>query len=146
MNEFLERIYDYQKVNNIKNQCVTNSQILYQYINSNKLGICSCVAVIAVCKINSNHLNICCPHFVIEFNNEIIDPSLEIKILPNNIYYKNYSTFINETFGIDYAGEYSKKKYEKMFNKFQKLATKINTTNKLNRLNTEYYENLSKLI
>jgi hypothetical protein len=146
MNEFLERIYEYQKINNIKNECVTNAQILYQYINANNLGDCSCNAVIAVCEINSNHLNICCPHFVVEFNNGIIDPSFEIKILPNNIYYKDYSTFINETFGIGYTGEYAKKKYEKMFIKFQNLAIKINKTKKLNRLNIEYFNQLSKLI
>lgn len=146
MNEFLERIYEYQKIKNIKNECVTNAQILYQYINTNNLGSCSCNAVVAVSNINANELNICCPHFVVEFNNKIIDPSFEINVLQNHIYYKDYSKFIENTFGIGYTGEYSKKKYEKMFIKFQKLATKINKTKKLNRLNTEYFEELSKLI
>jgi len=145
MNEFLERIYKYQKINNIKNECLTNAQILYQYINTNNLGGCSCYAVVAVSKINANQLNIYCPHFVVEFNNKIIDPSFEINVLENQIYYKDYSTFINNTFGIGYTGEYFKKKYEKMFIKFQKLATKINKTKKLDRLNTAYFEELIKL-
>ncbi|MCX6210234.1 MAG: hypothetical protein NTZ59_12250, partial [Bacteroidetes bacterium] len=71
MNEFLERIYKYQKINNIKNECLTNAQILYQYITNN-FGGCSCYAVVAVSKINANQLNIYCPHFVVEFNNKII--------------------------------------------------------------------------
>lgn len=140
--DILNKMYDYQKEHNITEQCLTNAQFLFNFINKNKLGDCKVRAVIVAINMNENKKIVCCCHFVVEFENKIIDPSYEYKKYDNAVYYTNYNKFIDIEFGLLYRGEYSKMKYINNFLNFYKLEIEINLTKKNKRINEEYYQEL----
>jgi hypothetical protein len=151
--QVLKKMNEFQEQNNITEQCLTNAQFVYQYIQNNKLGKCNVTAVIAVINVNENNKIVCCCHFVVEFYNEgknkIIDPSFEYNKHSNVVYYKNYEEFIDNEFTIQdkiYCGEYTKTKYINKFLNFYKLAIQVNLTNKIKNIKTEYYSDLVALI
>lgn len=147
--QLLKKMNDFQEQNNITEECLTNAQFVYKFIKNNQLGECNVRAVIVVININENKKIVCCCHFVVEFENKIIDPSYEYNKYPNAIYYTNYNKFIEAEFNIEdkiYFGEYTKMKYINKFLKFYKLEIEVNLTNKLKRLNDEYYSRLVSLI
>jgi len=145
INNILSKMYDYQQEHNITEECLTNSQYLYQYIRIHNLAKCSVKAVIAVINVDRFTQIVCPNHFVLEIENEIIDPSYEYKKYSNVIYYKNYNEFIDTEYGLLYRGEYSKIKHINSFCRFVKLAIQINLTNKIKQVNEEYYEILNNL-
>ena len=141
--QLLKKINELQKQLNIVGECLTNAQFVYQYIQNNQLGKCYLRAVIVVININENKKVVCCPHFVVEFENKIIDPSFEYNKYENAIYYTNYNKFIEAEFNFQdkiYIGEYTKMKYINNFLKFYKLEIEVNLTNKIKRLNEEYFD------
>lgn len=82
----------YQKENNIKSQCVTNSQYLYDFIKSNypeKKVIAK--PVIVICNNDIEKYSACIIHMVLydKETKTIYEPSHEIDILPNTHYFDN---------------------------------------------------------
>ncbi len=87
---------EYQKQNNIKKQCVTNAQYLYDIIkthSSNNVKIKS-VFVVSNNK-EENTVIIVSGHLVIIDNETIIEPSYDVFCLKNKSYYDNFNDFIN---------------------------------------------------
>ncbi len=81
---------EYQKKNNIKSQCITNSQYLYDFIKQNypeKKIIAK--PVIVICNNDTENYSKCIVHMVIydEETKTIYEPSHEIDILPNTHYF-----------------------------------------------------------
>lgn len=145
INNILSKMYDYQQEHNITEECLTNSQYLYQYIRTHNLAKCSVKAVIAVINVDRFTQIVCVNHFVLEIENEIIDPSYEYKKYSNVIYYKNYNEFIDTEYGLLYRGEYSKIKHVNSFCRFVKLEIEINISYKIKRVNEKYYKILNNL-
>ena len=134
INDILNKMYAYQEQNNITEECLTNAQFLFQFIKNNQLGECKVKAVIVIVKVN-HHLHIvCCNHFVVEYQNEIIDPSYEYNKHDNVVYYTDYNKFIETEYGLLYRGEYLKMKHINKFLKFLKLEIEINLTNKIKNI------------
>ena len=80
----------YQKNNNIKGQCITNSQYLYDYIKQNYPNKkITAKPVIVVCNNDIENYSKCIIHMVIydEETKKIYDPSHEIDSLPNTHYF-----------------------------------------------------------
>ena len=152
--QLLKKMNDFQEQNNITEECLTNAQFVYKFIKNNQLGECNVRAVVVAININDiseakDKKIVCCCHFVVEFENKIIDPSYEYNKYPNAIYYTNYNKFIEAEFNVEdkiYFGEYTKMKYINNFLKFYKLEIEVNLTNKIKRLNEEYYSRLVSLI
>jgi hypothetical protein len=145
INNILKKMYDYQQEHNITEECLTNSQYLFQYIKNNKLGKCSVKAVIVVINVDRFTQIVCVNHFVVEMDKQIIEPSYEYKKYSNATYYKNYNEFIDTEYGLLYRGEYSKIKHVNSFCRFVKLEIEINIYHKIKRVNEAYYEILNNL-
>ncbi len=91
---------EYQKNNNIKGECITNAQYLYDTIKFNfKNAKIEAKAIIAAgqddeCKT----CNLVCGHIVIFLNdNIIIDPSYETYSLPNKRYFLTIKELMENT-------------------------------------------------
>jgi len=89
----------YQKKNNIKKQCVTNSQYLYDIIkmNSNSNSNVKTKSVIA-CSVNyeENTTTVVSGHIVVVLDDETtIEPSYDIFSLENVSYFENIKDFID---------------------------------------------------
>ena len=133
-------INKYQYENNITKECLTNVQIIFQYMLTHEpITPVIIKPVIAVIECENN-LTICTNHVVIEIDNNIIDTSYEYNKYSNVVYYENYNDFIINTFGSNYKGLYTKKMYERAFNEFGKISAKINKTKKIMRINNKYYD------
>ena len=133
-------INKYQYENNITKECLTNVQIIFQYMLTHEpITPVIIKPVIAVIKCENN-LTICTNHVVIKIDDIIIDPSYEYNKYSNVVYYENYNDFIINTFGSNYKGLYTKKMYKRAFNEFRKISAKINKTKKIMRINNNYYD------
>lgn len=88
---------EYQKENNIKNQCVTNTQYLYDIIKMNSI---SNVKTKAVYVFSGNYEEDTAifvgGHLVVELDDEtIIEPSYDIFSLKNKSYFDNIKDLLN---------------------------------------------------
>jgi hypothetical protein len=124
---FIKHMIEYQKNNNIKGQCITNAQYLYDYINHNFPNINpKAKAVVCLGNDNENNITKCICHMVIMIDDIIYDPSYEIISL-NDIYYfgnmKSFSSYIKK---IPLFPEDIYLKTVSNFIEFIKLADKIN--------------------
>ena len=80
----------YQKNNNIKGQCITNSQYLYDYIKQNYPNKkITAKPVIVVCNNDIENYSACIIHMVVydEETKTIYEPSHELDSLPNTYYF-----------------------------------------------------------
>jgi hypothetical protein len=142
--EITSCMYEFQKLNNITKQCVTNVQFLYDIIKI-KFPNVKVVPVIVLSK-NLNETYLVDGHLVLVFENEkniIIDPSYEIKILKNVHYYYKIKDLINDLDNLFETNYYKKNLLKKniyTFLKFQKLADKINN-NEFVICNKDFYNN-----
>jgi hypothetical protein len=119
---FIKYMIEFQKNNNIKGQCITNTQYLYDHINHNFSNI-KHKAKAVICVTNNNNIITCIVHMVIIIDNNIYDPSYEIISLNNLSYYDNIKTIISV------LPHVSKEMISKTFTgfiKFIELADKIN--------------------
>ena len=88
---------EYQKENNIKKQCVTNAQFLYDTIKVNSISNVKTKAVFVYSDNNEEDTAIIVGgHLVVELDDEtIIDPSYEIFCLKNKSYFDNIKDLVN---------------------------------------------------
>jgi hypothetical protein len=87
---FIKFMIEYQKNNNIKDQCVTNAQYLYDHINHNFTNIKpKAKATVCLANDNENDTTKCVCHMVIMIDDIIYDPSYEIISLNDINYFGN---------------------------------------------------------
>lgn len=82
---------EYQRINNIVNKCVTNTQLLYDMMSDFGIKNIKVEAVIAIRPpdLEIPQVKICAGHLVIICDDVIIDPSYEIYSMPNKLYVHN---------------------------------------------------------
>ena len=128
---------EYQKMHNIKKQCITNCQYLYDNLKANMPS--HNIKVKAVIGISSNEdidtTILYAGHVVVEVDEEFIfEPSYEVYSIDNIEYFDNIKIFINSVTNINNS---DKKHVIKEFIDFQKLADSINNGEAL--VEKEYY-------
>jgi hypothetical protein len=132
---FIKHMIDFQKNNNIKEQCITNTQYLYDNINHNFSNI-KPKANAVICVTNNNNIIGLIVHMVIVIENIIYDPSYEIVSYGNIVYYNNIKTLMNNLPNLP------KDKISKTlanFIEFMEIADKINKGNLI--YDKEFYNN-----
>ena len=119
---------EFQKENNIKGQCVTNTQYLYDTIKMNLRNNVKTKAVI-VFSHDEEKNNVYCVegHLVLVLSDDetIIEPSYEIFCLKNKLYFDNIKDFLN-IFDDKVKIKIDKKKLVSHHIKFMKLSEQIN--------------------
>jgi hypothetical protein len=129
----------YQKFKNIKAECVTNTQILFDIINDNYPHLDVKAKPCFVIEINKDKKYIkTIVHTLIEVNKTIIDPSYETNSLKNTLYMDS----LNEV--KEYLGDLYKDNCKYLVSKFislNNLSNKINSK-KYTVRNDEYYNNV----
>lgn len=82
---------EYQRINNIVNKCVTNTQLLYDMMSDFGIKNIKVDAVIAIRPpdLEIPQVKICAGHLVIMIDDVLIDPSYEIYSMPNKLYVHN---------------------------------------------------------
>lgn len=144
-------MYDFQKLNNITKQCVTNVQFLYDLIKIKYPNVKVSPVIVLSNDLNLNQTYLVDGHLVLVFENEkdiIIDPSYEIKILKNVHYYYKIKDLINNldnSFETNYYKKNILKKNIETFLRFQKLADRINN-NEFVICNKDFYNNQADYI
>jgi YHS domain-containing protein len=144
---------EYQKINNIKEECITNIQILYDFIRATNPTLDVKIKAVIVGAIDNNIT--CCVkgHLVLDIGNEkVIDPSYEVSKFKNSYYFvniKNYIKFLKNN--------YTAKEQIEIFDAcgglntiIQDHITFMNFANEMNNnnfvTNPEYYNNLCNYI
>ena len=96
LNAVISLMMKYQKINNIKKECITNTQYLYDCINANfSKQKAKAKAVICIgndCETNDTKVVV---HMVVMMDNVIYDPSYEIYSLNGVNYFDNIKTVIS---------------------------------------------------
>lgn len=144
-----ELLRKYQKDNNIKGQCITNCQILFDLFNTfikPLLGIeMKAKAVMVVCNFdNLQATGIVQGHLILDLDGESIEPSYEIFIFPKPIYFDNIKRF-NDCVKWDKATSkeeelQNKKDTFTKFLDFKKIADEMNE-GKFIIVDRDYYHN-----
>ena len=147
IDEVLSKIYEYQRVNDIKGQCITNTQFLYNFIKKHypdtKMKTVACI----VYHDSGEYRRICINHILLKINNIIIDPSYEYHILNNKTYFYSYEDFFLTVYECGYKHEYMKTKYLNDFLFMIKISTMINITGKPTKnIDYDYYNVLESLL
>jgi len=89
-------MHEYQKTNNVKKECITNTQYLYDCMKANfPASNARAKAVICVKTDEKNESNTFIVHMVIMVNERIYDPSYEINSLENVVYHDNIKKLIS---------------------------------------------------
>jgi hypothetical protein len=139
INNIVNSMREFQKINNIKNQCMTNTQTLYDILKNNNLCYFNAKAK-AVFAISNNKetntVNII-HHIVIIVNNIIIDPSYDVYSLINIDYYDNIKDFTS-LFENPQKQLLNLKEYLTKFIHFTKIAIDINN-GELRIANKDFY-------
>lgn len=135
--KLVQLMYDYQKKNDIKGRCITNSIYVRDYMKTNKKNA-TMKAVIAVGKVGKNDMMVGI-HMVVELEGIIIDPSYEIS-QHNLIYVDSFSKAMALSKGATYIDGYglSKKELIKEFLYFIEVAKKIND-DIIENIDMDYY-------
>jgi hypothetical protein len=149
----------FQKNNNIKKQCLTNTQYLYDIIKSNNINNVKVKAVFALSNNYDTDTSVFVGgHLILVLDNDvIIDPSYDIFSLKNISYFYNIKDLINTTNTTLSVNNKNKLKTiyrELMCNhcRFIKLAERINNgeliiTDKIHYNNqADYIENIYNII
>lgn len=85
----------YQKENDIKRQCITNTQYLYDLIKTNTLSDVKVKSVLVVGHKNDEELCLISGHLVVVLDDGlVIDPSYEIACIENRRYFDNVNDFL----------------------------------------------------
>ena len=150
----INTMMEYQKINNIKGECITNTQILYDIIKAIEPTLdVKIKAVIVVA--NDDNITYCVKgHLVLVVDNgkKVLDPSYEVASYENSNYLTNVNTFIKFL-----KNNYNKKQQTELFNSCGKLPSIIEShirfVNFANRMNdgdfyryVDYYNNLFNYI
>ena len=128
---------EYQKMHNIKKQCVTNCQYLYDNLKANfPLNDIKVKAVIGISsKKDIDTTILYAGHVVVVVDEEFIfEPSYEVYSIDNIEYFDNIKKFTNSVSNLN---NNSKKHVIKEFIDFKKIADSINNGEAL--VEKEYY-------
>ncbi len=136
---------DYQKNNNIKGQCVTNSQYLYDFIKQNypeKKVIAK--PVIVICNNDTENYSASIIHMVVydEETKTIYEPSHELDSLPNTYYFDSIHSLKKSVHNLPKKNMLY---VIPQFLKFIKLAERINNGD-LVITNKEFYDKQADFI
>jgi hypothetical protein len=113
---------EYQKINGIQKQCVTNCQFLYDHI---KINYNVNVKVESVRVLSANNETLVAGHLVVIINDSlIIEPSYDVFILQNSIYFATIKDLMNNL--NDDSKQIFGKKSISNFLDFKKIADRIN--------------------
>jgi hypothetical protein len=137
---------EFQKINNIKNQCVTNVQYLYDCVKMNHKSWNVKVKPVIVLSIDDNEtkmLRFVSGHLILLLDNNetIIDPSYDVFSLKNKSYFDNVKDFLDNF--DDNSKAFIKENLKKIicdFVDFAKLAERINN-GELLICDEEFYNN-----
>lgn len=142
ISEIIMCMYEFQKLNKITKQCVTNVQFLFDLIKFKYPNVKVVPVIVLFDGLDLNQTCLIDGHLILVFENEegiIIDPSYEIKILKNKHYFYKIRDFIKNT-DVNNDNKYILKKVIDTFLKFQKLADKINN-NEFVICDRDFYNN-----
>ena len=144
-----ELLRKYQKDNNIKGQCITNCQILFDLYNNNIKPLIDLEikvkAVMVACNFEDlQATGIVQGHLILDLDGELIEPSYEIFIFPKPIYFDNIKRFNdcvkwNEATSKEEEIQNKKDTFSKFLD-FKKLADEMNE-GKFTIVDLEYYNN-----
>lgn len=137
----------YQEAKNIKKQCVTNIQYLYDFIKLNNICNVKTKAVYVFSYNDEENIaTIVSGHLVIELDNKrIIEPSYDIFCLKNKYYFDNIKDLKNM---YDDKTEYLKNNMKQIINDhlhFMKLSEQINNGGLL-MTDKEHYDNQANYV
>ena len=122
---------NFQKHTDVKGQCVTNAQFLFDIIKGNRIGSATAQAVIAISRdLEANTIQCMSGHVIIVLvvNDTVIriEPSYEVFCNENTTYFYNIKDFMNSV--PPSAKEvFTKKEVFTNFLAFVKLAERINS-------------------
>jgi hypothetical protein len=95
MCDIIELMHEYQAKNNITNQCITNTQYLYDSILHSKwLSKVTPKAVIVVYTIPEKNEIYCVVHMAVQMGDKLLEPSYEFGRLQNTNYFSNINNAI----------------------------------------------------
>ena len=141
--KLLDLMHEYQRINKINGECVTNVQYLYDTINFNYPNLeykPKVKAVICFYQDLKKHTNVINIHMVIMMNNKnLIDPSYEINSLENVLYFDSIKEFI-DVIGKEFMKTISIKDFIEKFLHFKDIEETINNGDCL-IVNKKYYNN-----
>jgi len=157
--KIVEDIRYFQKENNIKQQCITNTQYLYDCLTHSNIKFkIEVIPVFVVSRKDKEELRIFNGHLVVKLEDEILEASNDIYTLKNKEYILTIKDYINfskynksEKYisGDNMKDEYNEneciKKSITTFLEFVKYADKINNGGLL-YCDKEYYNNLADYI
>lgn len=94
---FLKLIWEYQKINNIRNMSVSNAQYLYDFIRHNYPNLNPEVRAV-ICVYQNPEINNVAfhAHMVIVVDDKVFDPSYEITRFDNVLYIDSWNTVITK--------------------------------------------------
>lgn len=120
--KIIARMLEYQKINNIENQCVTNSQYLYSCIKHNLPDMLpKTIPVICVLADDNKVVYGFITHVVVVVNNKILDSSYQSSSR-NPLYFEN----LKEVFDLVDLDNIQKKFLTEQFINLFNLTKKIN--------------------
>jgi hypothetical protein len=147
IDEVLSKIYEYQRINNIKHQCITNTQIVYNYVKKHFPEKKIKTVVVIVYYDCGEYRRICINHILLKIDDVIIDPSYEYHILINKTYFYSYEDFFLTVYKEGYTHEYMKAKQVDTFLRMLKISTMINISGKPTKnIDYDYYNVLESLL
>ena len=120
---------EYQKENNVKNQCVTNAQYLYDTIKINSNSNVKTKAVLVFSdNTEEDTAIIVSGHLVVLLDDEIIiDPSYDIFCLKNKSYFDNIKDLVNIfDSNVELKSKFDIKKLVCQHIHFMKISEQIN--------------------
>lgn len=84
-------ILEYQKLNNIVNKCMTNTQLLYDIMSNFGIKNIKVEAVIAISPptVENPILTVCAGHLVLMVGDVLTEASYDIYSMPNKVYTRN---------------------------------------------------------
>jgi hypothetical protein len=142
--EIILQMREYQRVNNIKGKCVTNTQ--YLHTTMKKIGVGNSFkaeAVITVSNEGDSVTKICAGHIVITLDNTaMVDSSYDVFSLPDKKYFytiKEFMDFVN-LYSEEDRSHFNIKKIIKHYMRFRFYADEINRGNFVS--DKQYYEEL----
>lgn len=129
INKIVLLMRNYQRINNIKQQCVTNVSYLYNQLKAWNMSHRAKVKAIFAVSDDDDNFTVVAGHVVIYLDNEtIIEPSYDVFNLKNIRYFDNIKDVSNE-----FKEEYKKIKFKdkceyyiKQHIEFMKIAEQIN--------------------
>lgn len=124
METLILNMYKFQKNKGIKDQCVTNTQFLYDCIkHSYKTDVKPRACIVLSLPENKEELRTII-HLVVGVNDTIIDPSYDIASLKPKKYYFDIKTYMEAIKRINVSLDFKKKIIER-FMVFLRLAKRI---------------------